>query len=247
MRRVTRPPAPRDTGTSRPGVIARSLRRIGSAIHWLLLSLVFSIVIECVGMVYWWPEVGVEHSRRMLDTEIGWLDRDFRQSLLSSEPARAARNAADRSHDLLFDRTGLSRLEGWLRRSAIDTDSGPKHRFRCWYWPTADFITAAGHLVQLFAVRLTILALATPVFLLFSLVGLVDGLVQRDLRRWGGGRESSYLYHYAKGSVWAFLIAAWVLYLAMPVSINPAFVVVPFAILFAFSISITAGTFKKYL
>jgi integrating conjugative element membrane protein (TIGR03747 family) len=244
---MARPPAPRDTGASRPGVIARTLRRIGSAIHWLLLSLLISIVIECVGMAYWWPEAGLEHSRRMLDTEIGWLDRDFRQSLLSSEPARAARKAADRLHDLLFERTGLRRLEEWLRRSAIDTGNSTKHRFRRWYRPTADFITAARQVVQLFVVRLTVLALATPVFLLFSLVGLVDGLVQRDLRRWGGGRESSYLYHYAKGSVWVFLIAAWVIYLAMPISINPAFVVVPFAILFAFSISITASTFKKYL
>ena len=29
--------------------------------------------------------------------------------------------------------------------------------------------------------------LAGPVFVLFSLVAVVDGLVQRDLRRWGGG------------------------------------------------------------
>jgi integrating conjugative element membrane protein (TIGR03747 family) len=213
----------------------------------LLLSLLISIVIEFFGMVYWWPEGGLEHSRRMLDTEIAWLDQDFRQSLLSSQPARAARNAADRSHDLLFEQTRLKQLAEWLRRSAVDTGSSASSRFRRWYRPTADFITAAGHVVQLFAVRLTVLALATPVFLLFSLVGLVDGLVQRDLRRWGGGRESSYLYHYAKGSVWVFLIAAWVIYLAMPISINPALVVVPFAILFAFSISITASTFKKYL
>lgn len=244
---MARPPARPDAAASRPGVITRTLRRVGSAIHWLLLSLLISIVIECVGMIYWWPDSGLGHSRRMLDTEIGWLDRDFRQSLLSSEPARAARNTADRSHDLLFERTGLRRLEEWLRRSAVDTGSSAKNRFRRWYRPTADFITAAGQVVQLFAVRLTVLCLATPVFLLFSLVGLVDGLVQRDLRRWGGGRESSYLYHYAKGSVWAFLIAAWVIYLAMPVSINPAFIIVPFAMLFAFSISITASTFKKYL
>ena len=35
-------------------------------------------------------------------------------------------------------------------------------------------------------------------FVLLTWVGLVDGLVQCDLRRWGGGRESSYVYHYAK-------------------------------------------------
>ena len=53
----------------------------------------------------------------------------------------------------------------------------------------------AMQVTQLFSVRLAILTLAMPVFLLFSLVALVDGLVQRDLRRWGGGRESSFVYH----------------------------------------------------
>ena len=101
--------------------------------------------------------------------------------------------------------------------------------------------------MQVFSVRLAILCLATPVFLLFSLIGLIDGLVQRDLRRWGGGRESSYLYHYAKNSVWMFMLGAWVCYLALPVSLHPVFIVLPFAILFAISISVTASTFKKYL
>jgi integrating conjugative element membrane protein (TIGR03747 family) len=96
-------------------------------------------------------------------------------------------------------------------------------------------------------VRLAILCLATPLFILLSLVGLVDGLVQRDLRRWGGGRESSYVYHYAKRSVWRFVLAAWVSYLALPVSLHPIFIVLPFAILFAMSISLTASRFKKYL
>jgi len=69
---------------------------------------------------------------------------------------------------------------------------------------------------------------AMPIFLLFSLVALVDGLVQRDLRRWGGGRESSFVYHYAKKA-------------ALPL------VVLPFATLFALTVAVTASTFKKYL
>jgi integrating conjugative element membrane protein (TIGR03747 family) len=51
------------------------------------------------------------------------------------------------------------------------------------------------------------------VFGLFTLVALVDGLVQRDLRRWGGGRESSFVYHYAKTAAMPLIIMAWVLYL----------------------------------
>ena len=34
-----------------------------------------------------------------------------------------------------------------------------------------------------------------------AFTGLVDGLVRRDLRKFGAGRESSYLYHKARGSI----------------------------------------------
>ena len=87
----------------------------------------------------------------------------------------------------------------------------------------------------------------TPVFVLFTLVALVDGLVRRDLRRWGGGRESSFVYHYAKQSVLPLVALAWVIYLSLPFSVHPSFVVLPFAALFGLSASIMAGTFKKYL
>ena len=232
---------------ARKGFIAALFGRIGSAIRWLLLSLLVSIVVEGFGMVFWWPEQGLDHSRQMLAQEIEYLDQDFRQSVLTADPASFARTIAERSHHFLFELTGVLRLSAWLSRPPADGETGVRSRFHRTYLPISRFVTASIQIVQVFSVRLAILCLATPVFLLFSLIGLVDGLVQRDLRRWGGGRESSYLYHYAKNSVWAFVLSAWILYLALPFSLHPAFIVLPFTILFAISISITASTFKKYL
>ena len=100
---------------------------------------------------------------------------------------------------------------------------------------------------QVFCVRLAVLSLSMPVFFLFGLVGLVDGLVRRDLRRWGGGRESSFVYHYARRSVLPLMLSAWVTYLALPFSLHPAWIVLPFATLLALVVTVTAGTFKKYL
>ena len=71
--------------------------------------------------------------------------------------------------------------------------------------------------------------------------------MRRDLRRWGGGRESSFVYHYAKQSVLPLVALAWAVYLALPFSLHPSVIVLPFAALFALSVSIMAGTFKKYL
>ena len=232
---------------ARKGFGAAMLSRAGSAIRWLLLSLLFSIVIECIGMVIWWPEVGLDHSRQMLAQEIEYLDVDFRQSVLSSNPGRFARTMARQSHYLLFELTGVLRLTAWLSRPPSNEETGARPRLHRLYKPIARFVMAAIQIVQVFSVRLAILCLATPVFVLFSLIGLIDGLVQRDLRRWGGGRESSYLYHHAKNSVWMFVLSAWVSYLALPFSLHPVFIVLPFAILFAISVSITASTFKKYL
>ena len=198
-------------------------------------------------MVFWWPEEGLAHSRRMLVNELGYLGNDFRGSLLTSDPARLAAGLSEGAHSLLFEATRLDQVSEWLRETDAMAEPSDAFRLRPVYRVIADGITAAGQVVQLFVARLATLVLATPAFALFSMVGAVDGLVQRDLRRWGGGRESSYLYHYAKRSVGGFLLAAWFIYLALPVSVNPAFVILPFATLFAFSISVTAGTFKKYI
>lgn len=100
---------------------------------------------------------------------------------------------------------------------------------------------------MLFAVKLAIIFLSIPLFILFGLVGLVDGLVQRDLRKFGGGRESSLLYHSFKRLVFPIFILGYVVYLLMPFNLLPEFVFLPFAILFGFFIAITMKSFKKYV
>jgi integrating conjugative element membrane protein (TIGR03747 family) len=115
------------------------------------------------------------------------------------------------------------------------------------YHPIAEFVIAMMQVTQVFSVRLAILALAMGGGGGGSLVALVDGLVQRDLRRWGGGRESSFVYHYEKKAALPLVVLAWVIYLALPFSLHPTFVVLPFAALFALTVAVTASTFKKYL
>jgi integrating conjugative element membrane protein (TIGR03747 family) len=232
---------------ARPGFLGRVLGGLGKAIRWLLLSLLVSIAIEWLGMLFWWPEAGLDHSQQMLHQEIAYLDGNVRHSLMSSDPGQFARTLASHSHYYLFEFTGVVQLIDWLSMPANNSEPRGHAMLRDLYQPAEKFVLAAVQIVQVFSVRLAILCLATPLFILLSLVGLVDGLVQRDLRRWGGGRESSYVYHYAKRSVWMFVLAAWVSYLALPVSLHPIFIVLPFAILFAMSISLTASRFKKYL
>jgi integrating conjugative element membrane protein (TIGR03747 family) len=98
------------------------------------------------------------------------------------------------------------------------------------------------------AMRLFVVVFALPAFLLACLLGIVDGLVRRDLRRWGGGRESSFVYHRAKkATVWS-ISGGFGIYLAWPFGgFNPAYMVLIFTVLVAASLSMYVSTFKKYL
>ena len=234
-------------GDVRQGLISRTLSKLAQAITWLLLSLVFSVIIEWAGMVLWWPEEGLDHSRRMLAAELGYLDADFRRSVVTSDPARFARTVADKTYYALFEFMRVVDALDWLSRPPAAGEEGLRPKLHRLYRPIADFVIAAMQVTQVFSVRLAILTLATPVFVLFTLVALVDGFVQRDLRRWGGGRESSFVYHWAKRSALPLLILSWVVYLALPFSLHPTFVILPFATLFALSVAVTASSFKKYL
>ena len=54
-------------GEVRRGLVSTALTILAQGIQWLLLALLFSILTEWVGMVFWWPEEGLQHSRSMLE------------------------------------------------------------------------------------------------------------------------------------------------------------------------------------
>ena len=142
-----------------------------------------------------------------------------------------------RAGRILYEQSGLARFLEWLRRPASPAHAGGG-RLRAVLLPLVDYVISALQVIQVLVARLAVLTLSMPVFLLLSIVALVDGLVQRDLRRWGGGRESSFVYHWAKRSALPLWVFAWVAYLAAPVTVHPSVVVIPLAVLFAASVAV---------
>lgn len=231
----------------RQGLISRALTTLAQGLKWLLLSLVFSVLVEWLGMMFWWPEEGLNHSRDMLAAEIGFLQADFGRSLISENPAGFTRTLADRAYYGLFEATRIADFITWVGKPSGPSETGLRPRLHAAFQPVVKYVLAAMQVTQVFSVRLAVLLLAMPVFVMFSLVAIVDGLVKRDLRRWGGGRESSFVYHWAKRSALPLLVLTWVIYLSLPFSVHPSFVVLPFATVFALSVAVTASSFKKYL
>jgi integrating conjugative element membrane protein (TIGR03747 family) len=231
------------------GLVAATLIRMMQVIVFMLLTLFFSVLIEWLGMATdYWDEPGTQHSEKMLAQEISYLNEDFKRSAIVEQPAQFARHFADNFYDITFRKTRIQAAIIWLATPTQTTQTGRfRKRLHATYLLAENYILAAMIVTQIFAVRLAVLILAFPVFILLALLGLIDGLVQRDIRRWSGGRESSFVYHWAKKSLYPFLILPWILYLAMPVSVHPNLIVLPFAVLFAVSVMVMSSTFKKYL
>ena len=89
--------------------------------------------------------------------------------------------------------------------------------------------------------------LALPAFGLFGWVGVVDGLMRRDLRRFGGGPKSSFVYHHLKPWLPALLWLPPAGYVLLPISLHPNAVFLPAATLFALLVAETIARFKKFL
>ena len=228
----------------RPTLPTRILGGLPRLLSMVVLALCFSILLEWIGMTFWWPEEGISHSERMLAQELRYLNSGLTRSILDTSPAELAQEVAMRTQALLAY-GGVDRLIVWLESPAAG--EGWSTTLHDAARGTGVYLEAMVNTIQTFSVRLVVILFSTPVFMLFGLVGLAEGLMRRDLRRWGGGRESSFLYHHSKKFLAPSVVTAWMLYLAMPFNVHPNLILLPFAILFGIGMAMTTATFKKYL
>jgi integrating conjugative element membrane protein (TIGR03747 family) len=213
-------------------------------------ALLLSILIECVGVRFLWPEQGWHHAQGMLDYELSQLSDDFKDSMLLSDPATSARRWVSDAYQTLFVKSGLSE---WTRRPAVSSaDPRPGlNRIRMLVLRSSQdlqvYALAAGYIALTFLVRVVVLLLTLPLFALAAFIAFLDGIVQRDIRRFGAGRESGFVYHRARALISPLALLPWGVYLSFPISIHPLWILLPSAALLGTVIRITAATFKKYL
>lgn len=221
-----------------PQQTTRKHNSICNTIQILIGSLFLSLIIEWLCITFVWPEEGYMHSKAVMMQEFEWFSSEFQRSLIYSYPVDLAQQIITAIHYWLFIKTGIS---DWLN-SPNSSDWG-----LLVYKYLRDYIEATLYVIITFIIRIIIIVLTSPLFILASIVGLVDGLVQRDLRRFGVGRESAFKYHHAKKMVFPTMVLAWIIYLSIPFSIHPNLILIPAALLFGLMISFTSSNFKKYL
>ncbi|EPL9885341.1 DUF4400 domain-containing protein [Klebsiella pneumoniae] len=107
--------------------------------------------------------------------------------------------------------------------------------------------TVLSYMLVSFMLRLIWLAAMTPLLCLSALTGLTEGLVQRDLRRFGSGLESVFLHRYVIRSGSSVATTLWMFYLAQPLFLPPMLVLLPTALWFGITVWMVAGSFKRWL
>jgi integrating conjugative element membrane protein (TIGR03747 family) len=229
----------------RSGLIFGTLELCLRLLGLLFASLLFSILLEFAGMLWFWPEQGWLHSHAMWLSELDWLSGHFKNSLLAQEPAQATAKVLEHLNDWIVVRSGWAQSDTQLK--LLSREASLQGQFAHIYIVMQDYLLAALFTTFTFVVRLAVLTLAIPLLSLAVITGMVDGLMRRDLRKFGAGRESSFVYHRAKRTLLPLLVSPWVIYLALPWSLNPILVLLPCAALLGWMVAITASTFKKYL
>ena len=227
-----------------PGLIGNLFSALIQLLVWLIISLILSIIIEWIGMIWFWPEQGSDHAKIVLTADKTYLSKQLHDQSL-----------AVKGDVILFTYQAINWLEGqfWVQaitRNDVINPSGSLSVFQGWaddiYLRHHDYLQASTYVTQTFIIRLTLILFSLPIFIIAALVGAVDGLVERDLRRWGGGRESSNVFNLAKKSVMPAFVAACVVYISLPFSISPALVILPFTVILGLAVRVAFERLKKY-
>ena len=214
----------------------------------IVVSLILSILVEWVGMIFWWEDEGSRHSLNMLANEITFINEDFsKQVIVGYSPADVIASV----YQYVYgenDGTGkVDQLINWLNEPTTGNASMLEKYGKIGVNGVKDFMLSAVYVTLVFTIRLSILFLSLPLFVLVAFIALVDGFAKRDVRRWENGRESGFRYHYAKKWIAPSFFVTWIVYLSLPFSVHPNFIILPLALLIGFTIREAVSWFKKYL
>ena len=206
---------------SRPpqGPVGWLLSLAGRLIGLVIGALILRIVLELAGLYFWWPHEGSRHVFMVMRHEQAELVNAFQPHPLGEDICVLLENGS--SHILKV-----------------------RHKTN---WLFQEPATVLAYALVSFMVRLIWLATMLPLLCLCAVTGLTEGLVQRDLRRFGSGLESVFLHRYVIRSSSSVATTLWVFYLAQPLFLPAMLVLLPVAVWSGITIWMATGSFKRWL
>lgn len=215
-------------------------------IIWTILGWCLALVISVGLLIFSGKEQGLIYLNQLWLANCQVLKINAQGTWLWQQPISQALAWNKTVTNDLFIKTHIIESVTTIKDIKVDNQI-IQHFIKSAYPVIKDYLQVLILTTAIVVMRLITVLLFLPLFLLLGTVGLVDGLVQRDLRRLGGGRESALLYHRARQCVLPCLQWSCFLFLVLPFAIKPELLLIPFAILFSIALFFTAKTFKKYV
>jgi len=198
---------------------------------FVLIGYMCSVVVEWIGMTFWWEDEGIRHSENMYQTEHTYISRDLANGLFKGGTLGIVENTVDWTYQFLTPSPGgyLHQFLSWMSLPVYSSDWNIVEWGKRGAQGSSDYVLAARNIALVYVLRLTIIALTLPLFVAIVHHAMVDGLTQRERRKAGGGIESGFVYHHMKKWRTIVLLFPLIIYLASPIAIHPNVALVPIA------------------
>jgi len=212
------------------------------AVLVIICFVFFSILVEWIVITVYYPEEGAWRSVRLIEEELNHLKRS---ELMSEDYGVALVSDLLNVQEYVFEHTisslHLRELSEASRNSRV-LNTGLSS---IGLLPLSVYIASGINTINLLSVRILIVILVLPAFLLMMVWGLSIGLTRRSIRKYQVRNEASWLYHKAKAWRPIFIYVPVCFYLAWPNSLNPTYVFIVPVMLYAFAWLILASKFMR--
>ena len=228
-----------DSGVS--GALFAPLKWIFCILMLLLALVLAAWIVDWIFVFRVWPE-GIRRLQAILNED---LARTARMGGGYYDLTRFALRTANVLYDGIFGITGIHDM------GARFADGGalsiPDTIARNTYVANYQAIEVAMLGTQLFGIRLALFIAFWPLLLLAYVPALADGLVQRAIRRAGGGNESATIYHRAKYCQVVLMALLGAVCLLWPGAVDFRGIVLPGAALLVLLARLQWAYYKKHL
>jgi len=103
------------------------------------------------------------------------------------------------------------------------------------------------NITEITFVRLLVFITFLPFYFLILLVSIIDGLAQRDIRKFQGSRESTFIFHRLKAISNTTYLTLFFIYMATPYDLPIEVYLITMTFLTNIFVNLSIKNFKKYL
>ena len=101
--------------------------------------------------------------------------------------------------------------------------------------------------IEIILIRAWLFILSIPFFIVVHFIFVIDGLAQRDIRKFQGARESTFFFHRTKSLPGVIFLTTFFIYMVIPIPISPELILVPMALISGLFTMLSIKNYKKYL